>query len=64
MYLEARKLGRMSVPSVQGVKGIVQGRNSEILEETHVGIYYSVFGSTRLPNHTYIAVYFPLVLLQ
>ena len=34
MYLEARKLGRMLVPSVQGVKGIVQGRNSEISEET------------------------------
>ena len=30
----------------------------------HVGIYYSVFGSTCLPNHSYIAVYFPLVLLQ
>ena len=29
-----------------------------------VGIYYSVFGSTCLPNHSYIAVYFPLVLLQ
>ena len=26
-----------------------------------VGIYYSVFGSTCLPNYSYIAVYFPLV---
>ena len=33
MYSGARKLGHMSVPSVQGVKGIVQGRNSEISEE-------------------------------
>ena len=29
-----------------------------------VGIYYSIFGSTWSPNHSYIAVYFPLVLLQ
>ena len=34
MYLEAWKLGCMSVLSVQGVKGIVQGQNSEISEET------------------------------
>ena len=29
-----------------------------------VGIYYSVFGSTSLPNHSYITLYFPLFLLQ
>ena len=34
MYLEARKLGHMLVLSVQSVKGVVQGQNFEISEET------------------------------
>ena len=34
MYSEAQKLGHMLVLSVQGVEGVIQGRNSEISEET------------------------------
>ena len=30
MYSEAQKLRRMLVPSVQSVKGVVQGQNSKI----------------------------------
>ena len=34
VYSEARKLGHTLVPSVQSVKGVIQGWNSEISEET------------------------------
>ena len=53
-----------TTPNIKIFQMSVITMSDEIALATGVGIYYSVFGSTWLPNHSYIAVYFPLVLLQ